>query len=573
MSGNNKRTVSGDQPTIVQSIQSLAEARTRLQKAKLAKSPETMLETEAGVVTQHDHSKVAHAPEDLFSAINKVQQSIAAMELKIGSLSDSAQEIAALKRSQAMLKKEAKSSRFKVNVLTNVVIRLKEKLEQQSERILQMQARSMKKNLVISGLDEPQRRQDETPEGLLTRINDYFANRLKVTKTVDLKVWHHFGAVDASGTRPVVIKVRHIDDKFLLLSKGPNLKDLVNAKGKKFFILEQLPDKLQEERRYNQFWIQENKHNPDSKFEMKMSRNKLRINNEPYKKKVHAPNAAEILRLDDEELLVTKQDVLHEGGSKDEQGSEFLAFAVQVKSTECVRKAYRKLKIKYADASHISSAYRLAPPNGPFNQEASDDGEHGMGRFLLKLLQEGNATNVAVFVLRYFGGVHIGPMRFDIARELATKALRKASAWKQQTPQRYSAASLRGQTSTHGLQRAHRNRQPSLSRSQSDVLSTNEAGSETEPEVVKSFKRAMANGSLAHFAAGRHTPGHSSDEDNKFVSNQSSDQEYDASHEETDYDEALSQSETMPYLETTQQQQTFLEQRKQVHGASEAADQ
>lgn len=487
-------------------------------------------------------------------------------------MSDAFHEIAALKKSQAALRKEAKSSRFKVNVLTNVVIRMEERLEQQAEKILQMQAYSMRKNLIISGLDEPQPPRAETAASLHATIKDFVLNKLKVSNPILLKVFHRFGAPDGSGVRPVVIKVQSIEDKFLLLSKGPNLKDLVNSKGKKFYISEQLPDKLQEERRYNQYWVQENKHDSGSKLSMKISKNKLRINNEPYVKKVHTPNAAEILCLDDDELDVTRKTVLYEGGTRDEKGSEFLAFAASVTSTEDVRKAYRKLKIKYADASHISSAYRLAPADGPFNQEALDDGEHGMGRFLLKLMQEGSSMNTAVFLIRYYGGVHIGSLRFDIARTLATKALCCASAWRQQSPVHSGTLAHRGR----GRGRVNRHSRQTTSGlqaslSQQDQSSVNENESDMEPEIVTQFKRVANDGDevVKKYMLGGYSPGHSSDEAAHAGSEQNSEQEYDTSHEEEmDYNEAMSQNEEMPPLETTQQQRKFQEQMNDVRKAS-----
>lgn len=561
-----------DQPTIVQSIQQ-SEARTRLQKAKLAKSPESGQDTDkaqednmASLQQKTLDSPLSSQPlqvnTDICEALNKVQQSILAMETKVGQLTDASLEIQNLKKVQTSLRKEAKNARFKVSVLTNVVIRLEEKVEQQAGKIVQMQARSMRKNLIISGLDEPKKPQVEKQEDLLTKINDFMLNKLKMSTPVQLKVFHRFGAPDGSGTRPVVVKVHRIEDKFAMLAKGPQLKDLTNAHGKKYYISEQLPDVLQEERRYNQFWVQENKQNPStSKPDMKITKNKLRINNEPYKKKVQIPNAAEILRLDDDELTSVRSVTLYEGGTKDEQGSEFLAFSARVQSTEDVRRAYRKLKIKYADASHISSAFSLAPPNGPYNQEANDDGEHGMGRMLLKLLHEAKATNIAVFLLRYFGGVHIGPKRFDIAKDLTKQAIRSAGAWRQFSP------ALRGRGASRSRGRSQLPSRQTVNR-QPNFMSQSDRASDTEPEVVRQFKASMDQVPLNAFDRNIHTHMQSSDDndsDKPCESAATSEQEYDASHEEeTDYDEALSQTSEMPPLETTQQQESLLQSKQLI---------
>lgn len=543
MAHSKPAAVLGDQPTIVQSMQS-SEARTRSQKAKLAKSPVGM-EMEGG---QAEGNIVSQ--DDLYTTIQRTQTTLANVDSKLDILTKMQSEFNSLKKSNALLKKEARNARFKVNVLTNVVIRLEEKLDLQADKMIQMQARSMRKNIVISGFDEPQKPQVETSYSLMQALQVFFRAKLGVQEDIPIKVCHRFGAPDGSGVRPVVVKLQSVEDKFSLLAKGPRLKDAVNSNGKRYYISEQLPDKLQEERRYNQHWVQENKHDPTSKLEMKIFKNKLRINNEPYKKKVKTPNAAEILRLDDNELLSVKQVALYEGGTREEKGSEFLAFAAKCQSAEDVRQAYRKLKIKYADASHITSAHRLSPPNGPYNQEAMDDGEHGMGRVLLKLLQEQKVTNVAVFVLRYYGGTHIGSARFDIARQLATKAI-KAAGLKNASPSRSRLNPVK------------------LNQNEHSSGTNDQSQSDSEPEVVRQFRGGFLN------------PNHSTagdiEEDEEGASQiagseMSQTDEAVSQDEDSDYDETRSQlsnehapefeqwnSDEVPPLESTQEQNLHLD--------------
>ena len=81
-------------------------------------------------------------------------------------------------------------------------------------------------------------------------------------------------------------------------------------------------------------------------------------------------------------------------------------------SIDQVNKAYQKLRIKYADATHISCAYHLQNPDGPTDQEAIDDGDYGIGRTILKSLKAKDCYELAVFVVRYYGNVHLGEMTF-----------------------------------------------------------------------------------------------------------------------------------------------------------------
>lgn len=329
-------------------------------------------------------------------------------------------------KKEAVEKEEIKGLKEKVEVLSNVIIRMEGQLQDANDKILNMQARSMRKNLIVSGIEEPKH---ETSEQLLNAVERFIAEKLQVQQNVPLKVVHRLNYVDGSEYRPVIIKLADINHKQLLLSKGPNLKGLKNDKDRYYYLNEQLPDQLAEDRRYAQQWIKENRSKPvDNQLQMKIHKNRLRINNEPYVKKVKPPKAAEILRLDPDDLATTKNASTIYGDSKLHEGSEFISYAAKITTVEQVRVAYRKLRIKYADATHISSAFRLDPPNGPFNQEGVDDGEHASGRCLLGLLQEHKVVNVAIFMVRFYGGKHIGGARFDITRNLAMKALQKIGA-------------------------------------------------------------------------------------------------------------------------------------------------
>ena len=59
---------------------------------------------------------------------------------------------------------------------------------------------------------------------------------------------------------------------------------------------------------------------------------------------------------------------------------------------------------------------------GSINQDAVDDGEHGAGRNLLNYLKKNNLYNTAIFVVRYFGGAKIGPLRYQIIIDVAKDA-------------------------------------------------------------------------------------------------------------------------------------------------------
>lgn len=56
-------------------------------------------------------------------------------------------------------------------------------------------------------------------------------------------------------------------------------------------------------------------------------------------------------------------------------------------------------------------------------QDYVDDGEIAAGRALLSVLKEEKVMNVVVFLVRYYGGQHLGAARFDLFKQLATSAV------------------------------------------------------------------------------------------------------------------------------------------------------
>ena len=54
-----------------------------------------------------------------------------------------------------------------------------------------------------------------------------------------------------------------------------------------------------------------------------------------------------------------------------------------------------------------------------------DDGEHGAGYRLLNALKAINIQNMAVFIVRRYGGVHLGPQRHKIMEGVLNEVVMK----------------------------------------------------------------------------------------------------------------------------------------------------
>lgn len=168
------------------------------------------------------------------------------------------------------------------------------------------------------------------------------------------------------------------------------------------------------------------------KLDMSIARGKLVINEEVYEKSVKAPTARDILRPNKEVIKNARTIEIVKGGEESKQKSHFGSFAAAVQSFEDVQAAYLKMKMKYADATHVSCAFRLPGANTPFNQDYIDDGEYGCGRAMLKVLKQAKIMNVAMFLVRYYGGKHLGVTRFTVFKTLAEQALKDLIATREE---------------------------------------------------------------------------------------------------------------------------------------------
>ncbi|MCU4117370.1 YigZ family protein [Mycoplasma zalophi] len=89
--------------------------------------------------------------------------------------------------------------------------------------------------------------------------------------------------------------------------------------------------------------------------------------------------------------------------------SQFIAFAYKVDSKNEIMKINEELWKLHPKARHICYAYVIFE-NGKWEEKGDDNGEPkgSAGTPLLNLLKLQKRENIAVFVIRYFGGILLG---------------------------------------------------------------------------------------------------------------------------------------------------------------------
>lgn len=91
-----------------------------------------------------------------------------------------------------------------------------------------------------------------------------------------------------------------------------------------------------------------------------------------------------------------------------ERGSKFIGHAFPIETKESFKMIFQQLKKEHPKAVHHCFAYRLGSDGNQFR--VSDDGEPGgtAGRPILGQIDSKQLTNIAVIIVRYFGGTLLG---------------------------------------------------------------------------------------------------------------------------------------------------------------------
>lgn len=101
--------------------------------------------------------------------------------------------------------------------------------------------------------------------------------------------------------------------------------------------------------------------------------------------------------------------IAREGTAKfTERKSRFLSFAYHVESAEDAKLRLKELANEYHDARHVCWAYVVGPDKSEW--QANDNGEPSgtAGKPILGQINSIGLTDVAVGVVRYFGGIKLG---------------------------------------------------------------------------------------------------------------------------------------------------------------------
>ena len=106
------------------------------------------------------------------------------------------------------------------------------------EKVVDVQARSMRDNLVFCGI------QEDGEEDTRHKLGEFLKNELKIDSTIDFDRVHRIGGPRARKPRPIVAKFSHYKDRDVVRRAA-----FAELKGTHFYVNEQFPKEIEDKRK------------------------------------------------------------------------------------------------------------------------------------------------------------------------------------------------------------------------------------------------------------------------------------------------------------------------------------
>ena len=307
----------------------------------------------------------------------------------------------------------------KMKYLVEAFSKLEDRVARQDQKIQNMEKTNNQNNLIFHGFKE------EKEENCTSKIKDFMTQKMKIKETIEF-IAHRMGAFRKGSHRPILVKLANKSDKGKIFGNVKNLKGVNAEHGKRFSIRDHLPEPLAEEKkRFEQYRYLNNKQPTTAhRLELSFKKHSMYVGDKKFEKPIKVPTTKEILEMDHQDTADCNETRIATGPTKMEADSCYQIFLAQPSELAHVQMIYQHMKLRFPQASHISMAYRFPAEQLTQGHGYEDDGDFGNGRTLLNVLIDQDVYHTALFLVRDFGGTHLGPQRFGIITELAKEMLK-----------------------------------------------------------------------------------------------------------------------------------------------------
>ena len=163
----------------------------------------------------------------------------------------------------------------------------------------------------------------------------------------------------------------------------------------------------------------------DENIDIRIKKGHVHVGNQVIRDRVCTPSIQMMLSTTPDERKDVCRMKLSQSERVRDGGSVFQGYACHVSSYDDVQRAYTKIKLENPSSADVMCSFTVKDGYYGNKQqiELDDDKEHGSVSRIYTAIQQCKLENVAVFVVRYFDGSHIGHKRFEHIKTVASKAL------------------------------------------------------------------------------------------------------------------------------------------------------
>lgn len=366
---------------------------------------------------------------DIHSASNGLIVNSDKMQKRLDDYQKSMEQMEANQKRMSQMLAENKKLSSDLITAQGLIQKYSQKIKHLEFKVLDLTKRSMEQNVIIHGIEEcSEPREEDCYESVIGFINNNFPFRVDES---DIWKTYRIGVPRIGRARPVFVKLSYyIKDK--IMQNVAVLKGKKNANQQVLFVSEQIPEGITETRkglskRVSTLRDQEASKPKDQRRQVKVIGEHVVVGGEVAKLEVHTPQPYELFPdVNEQKRINAINQKIVESEPKYSMNSSFVGLAVGVNSIQDTNLAYKAVMQRFPFMDHVMMAYQFKPQDGqPVKHGACDDMEFGGGTCVAKFLQQKKIKDIAVFVVRRYGGIHLGLDRFKAIEEVAGNAVQK----------------------------------------------------------------------------------------------------------------------------------------------------
>lgn len=376
------------------------------------------------------HSDIHGQVNGILTRLDSISQTATDNAEKIKKMETAQQRMSILLDENRKLVKE-------LQLMKDLVQKLSQQNQVTSSQMLDLTKRGMEQNLIIHGIDDSLEVNDAKEkeqrytfkERCQYSALDFFKNVMNVDiEVADIWKAHCIGPFKQGKVRPMVLKLSY-SAKDLVMEHMGELKGKKNSKTQQvYFISEQIPEGVLETRKQTNARAKilrdaNDKLPKEEKKKIVVLQDKILIDGELDQIPVLPPQPSQLFPDSTTQSRIDAlQEKMVETRPQTARNSEFIGLALKVHSIQQMNEAYVATAQRFPTADHIVAAY-VFKEDGKLKHGACDDREYGASIKVKDCIFETASKNTAVFIVRKYGGVHLGYERFKIIQDVAKTAL------------------------------------------------------------------------------------------------------------------------------------------------------